>query len=72
MDTCACPRSFVCMFMSNRTLRKFHTCDVVVGSRGCGMYIRGWVSHAAVVWVSLFIYFIFICITASLLRSVIL
>lgn len=36
MDTCACPRSFVCMFMvfKKNTNMKFHTCDVVVGSRG--------------------------------------
>lgn len=67
MDTCACPRSFVCMFMvfKKNTNMKFHTCDVVVGSSEGVMYIRGWVSHMVLIWVSLFIYFIFICITAS-------
>lgn len=65
--------TYICLWYSNKnTNMKFHTCDVVVGSRGCAMYIRGWVSDMAPIWVSLFIYFIFICITASLPRSVIL
>ncbi len=66
---------YVCLWYSkNNTNMKFHTCDVVVGSRGCVMYIRGLGEpHGSyTVWVSLFIYFIFICITASPLRSVIL
>lgn len=57
---------YVCLWYSKKnTNMKFHTRDVVVGSSGCVMYIRGWVSHMAPIWVSLFIYFIFICITAS-------
>lgn len=31
------------------TNMKFHTCDVVVGSRGCVMYIRGWASRRALI-----------------------
>lgn len=64
---------YVCLwYFKQNTNMKFHTCDVVVGSRGCVMYIWGWVSHVALIWVSLFIYFIFICITASPHRRVIL
>lgn len=34
---------YVCF--KNNTNMKFHTCDVVVRSSGCVMYIRGWMSH---------------------------
>lgn len=71
-----CLSEVICMYvygiLKTNTNMKFHTCDVVVGSRGCVMYIRGWVSYLAHIRVSLFIYFIFIYITASPLRSVIL
>lgn len=41
---------YVCLWYSeDNTNMKFHTCDVVVGSRGCVMYIRGWVSHMALI-----------------------
>lgn len=51
---------YVC-FKKNTNM-KFHTSDVVVRSSGCVMYIKGWLSHMALIQVSLFIYFIFICI----------
>lgn len=51
---------YVC-FKKNTNM-KFHTSDVVVRSSGCVMYIKGWMSHMALIQVSLFIYFIFICI----------
>lgn len=39
---------YVCLWYSKKnTNMKFHTCDVVVGSRGCVMYIKGGVSHMA-------------------------
>lgn len=71
-----CLSEVICMYvygiLKTNTNMKFHTCDVVVGSGGCLMYIRGWVSYLALIRVSLFIYFIFIYITASPLRGVIL
>lgn len=38
---------YVYGILKTNTNMKFHTCDVVVGGRGCVMYIRGWVSHMA-------------------------
>lgn len=36
---------YVCLWYSKKnTNMEFHTCDVVVGSRGCVVYIRGWMS----------------------------
>lgn len=64
---------YKCLWYSlKNTTMKFHTFDVVVWEQGCVLYIRGWEGLMPLLWVSLFIYFIFICITASLRRSVIL
>lgn len=32
-----------------KTLMKFHTCDVVVGSRGCVLYIRVGASYMTLI-----------------------
>lgn len=63
MDTCL--SEVVCMYVYGiqwTLILKLRTCDIVRSS-GCVLYIRGWVKHC-----SLFIYFIFICITVFLLR----
>lgn len=48
-----CLSEVICMYVrlwysKNNTNMIFHTCDVV-GSRGCVLYIRGWVSHMALI-----------------------
>lgn len=64
---------YKCLWYSlKNTTMKFHTFDVVVGNRGAFCTYGAGRALCLSLWASLFIYFIFICITASLRRSVIL
>lgn len=72
-----CLSEVICIYkclwysLKKNTTMKFHTFDVV-GNRGAFCTYGAGRAFGLLLWASLFIYFIFICITASLCRIVIL